>query len=226
MATRIGRPKALVSWSSGKDCAYALHVARQTRELEVIGLLTTFAEDEQRVSMHGVRRALVEKQARSLALPLYAIELPNPCPNPIYAQRMGAFVEQIRREGVERVVFGDLFLEDVRDYRERQLAGTDIEPEFPLWGRDTRTLASEMLSAGIVATLACVDTRKLPRELAGRRWDSFLLRELPEGVDPCGEHGEFHTFVSDGPGFSEAIGFAPGTVEEHDGFAYADLLPH
>ncbi|PRP92065.1 ATP-binding region [Enhygromyxa salina] len=221
------RPKALVSWSSGKDSAYALDLVRQARELEVVGLLTTVSSEFDRVAMHGVRHELLRRQAASLALPLHVVELPRPCPNEIYEQRMGAFIEQARRDGVERVVFGDLFLEDIRAYREKQLAGTGIEPVFPLWdkGRDTRALASEMLSAGVVATLTCVDPRKLPPELAGRRWDALLVGELPEGVDPCGEHGEFHTFVSDGPGFSEAIAVAPGEVVEREGFVFADLLP-
>lgn len=229
------RPKALMSWSSGKDSAYALHLVREARELEVVGLLTTVSSEFDRVAMHGVRRELLERQAASLALPLHVVELPSPCPNEVYEQRMGAFVERARREGIERVVFGDLFLEDIRAYRERQLAGTGLEPVFPLWGRDTRELAREMLAAGIVATVTCVDPRKLgargairhnPECVAGRRWDSVLLRELPAEVDPCGEHGEFHTFVSDGPGFSEAIGFVAGEVVEREGFVFADLLPH
>jgi uncharacterized protein (TIGR00290 family) len=226
MLAMSARAKALVSWSSGKDSAYALQLVREARELEVVGLLSTVSSEFDRVAMHGVRRELLERQAASLALPLHVVELPKACPNEVYDQRMAAFVEQARRDGIERVVFGDLFLADIRAYRERQLAGTGIAPAFPLWGRDTRELAREMLAAGIVATVTCLDPRKLPRELAGRRWDSFLLRELPAEVDPCGEHGEFHTFVSDGPGFSEAIGTMPGEVVEREGFVYADLLPH
>lgn len=216
-----------MSWSSGKDSAYALHLARSTREFELTGLLTTVNESADRVAMHGVRRELLRMQAESLALPLFVVELPSPCSNELYEQRMGAFVEQAKAEGVEAVIFGDLFLEDIRAYRERQLAGTGIEPVFPLWdrGKDTRALADEMLRAGVVATLSCVDLGKLPRQLVGRRWDAFLLRELPASVDPCGEHGEFHTFVSDGPGFSEAIHVQPGEVVVREGFAFADLVP-
>lgn len=216
-----------MSWSSGKDSAYALDRVRATREFDLAGLLTTINETADRVAMHGVRRELLRRQASSLALPSFVVELPNPCSNEEYERRMGDFVERAKAEGVEAVIFGDLFLEDIRAYRERQLAGTGIEPIFPLWdkGKDTRELADEMLHAGIVATLSCVDLRKLPRQLVGRRWDAFLLRELPEGVDPCGEHGEFHTFVSDGPGFSEAINVQPGEVVVRDGFAFADLVP-
>jgi uncharacterized protein (TIGR00290 family) len=218
-----GRRKALMSWSSGKDSAYALSLARRDPELEVVGLLTTLNAAGGRVAMHGVRRDLVERQAASLALPLIVVELPDPCSNESYERRMAALVEQVQGAGVEAMIFGDLFLADIRAYREQQLAGTGLAPVFPLWGKPTHELAEEALRAGVVATLTCVDTRKLPVTLLGRRWDALLLRELPEGVDPCGEHGEFHTFVSDGPGFSEAIHVAPGEIVERDGFAFIDL---
>jgi uncharacterized protein (TIGR00290 family) len=214
-----------MSWSSGKDCAFALHEARAAGDVEVVGLLTTMNEAADRVAMHGVRRELLRRQAAALGLAAFTVELPDPCTNEIYEQRMGAFVEQVRAEGVEVVIFGDLFLEEVRAYRERQLEGTGIEPAFPLWGRPTRVLAEEMLASGVVATLSCVDTRKLPAEMAGRRWDARLLRELPEGVDPCGENGEFHTFVSAGPGFTEAIDVRPGELVVRGDFAFVDLLP-
>ena len=214
-----------MSWSSGKDSAYALHVARSAGELELVGLLTTINAAADRVAMHGVRHELLRAQAEAVGLPLHVIELPSPCPNEIYEQRMAAFVEQARADGIEAVVFGDLFLADIRAYRERQLAGTGLEPVFPLWGRDTQSLAHELLCEGVVATLSCVDLAKLPRELVGRRWDEALLRELPAGVDPCGEHGEFHTFVSDGPGFAKAIEIEVGETVVRDGFAFADLLP-
>jgi len=219
------RPKALVSWSSGKDSAYALDVARAADELEIVGLLTTINVDAARVAMHGVRVELLRRQARSLALPLDIVELPWPCSNDEYEQRMGAFLDQARREGIERVVFGDLYLEDIRAYREAKLDGTGIEAAFPLWGRETRALADDMLAAGIVAHLSCVDPKAVSPALAGRRWDATLIDELPAGVDPCGENGEFHSFVSDGPGFSEPIDFAPGEVVEREGFVYADMLP-
>ena len=217
------RKRALVCWSSGKDSAFALATVRASPEYEVVGLVTTLNAEFDRVAMHGVRRELLERQARSLALPLDMIDLPNPCPNEVYEARMAAFIESARAGGVECMVFGDLFLTDIRDYRERQLAGSGIEPVFPLWGRDTRELAHEMLEAGLVATLTCVDTKALPARFAGRRFDAFLLRELPEDVDPCGERGEFHTFVSDGPGFSESIDLIPGELVEREGFVFADL---
>ena len=218
------RPKALMSWSSGKDSAYALEVVRAAGEVEIVGLLTTINASAERVAMHGVRVELLRRQARSLDLPLDIVELPWPCTNADYEQRMGVYMEQARRAGVERVVFGDLFLEDIRAYREDKLTGTGIEPMFPLWGRDTSELAGEMLDAGIVAHLACLDPKVMPREFAGRLWDAELIAALPEGVDPCGEHGEFHTFVSAGPGFAEAIAIAPGVVVERGGFVYADLV--
>lgn len=219
------RVKTLISWSSGKDSAYALQVVRATApQLEIVGLLTTINERFDRVAMHGVRRELLERQAASLRLPLHVVALPEPCSNAIYEERMAAFVESARAAGVERVVFGDLFLDDIRAYRERQLAGTGIAPVFPLWGRDTAALAREMLDAGVVATLTCVDSRKLPAAFAGRRWDAALLDELPDGVDPCGEHGEFHSFVSAGPGMSEAVEVTVGEVVEREGNVFADLL--
>ncbi|MCA9700629.1 MAG: adenine nucleotide alpha hydrolase [Myxococcales bacterium] len=214
-----------MSWSSGKDSCFALHELGRAGEHEIVGLLTTVNAEFDRVAMHGVRHQLLRLQAEALGLPLRVVELPYPCSNEEYQRRMGAFVEQVRREGVEAVMFGDLFLEDIRAYREEQLAGTGLHPIFPLWGRDTRTLAAEMLAAGIVATLSCVDTRVLPASLLGRRWDAALLAELPAGVDPCGERGEFHTFVSDGPGFSRAIAIEVGETVIREGFAYADLLP-
>lgn len=215
----------LLSWSSGKDSCYALAELREDPEVEILGLLTTVNEAADRVAMHAVRRELLERQADALDLPLRVVELPDPCSNAIYEQRMGDFVAAARAEGIECVAFGDLFLEDIRAYRERQLEGTGLAALFPLWGRDTGELAEAMLAAGLVAHLSCVDTSKLDRELAGRRWDRDLLRELPAGVDPCGEHGEFHTFVSDGPGFAAAIEVRPGEIVERGGFAYADLVP-
>lgn len=212
-----------MSWSSGKDSAYALHVARSGGGVEVVGLLTTINEAADRVSMHGVRHELLRRQAEALGLPLRTVGLPSPCSNEVYEQKMAALVEQARAEGIEAVIFGDLFLEDIRAYRERQLAGTGLAPIFPLWGRDTRALADEMLAAGVIATLSCVDPSKLPASLVGRRFDPTLLAELPPGIDPCGEHGEFHTFVSDGPGFSQAIDVRVGETVIREGFAFADL---
>ena len=219
------RSKALMSWSSGKDSAYALHLARQDPSLEVVGLLTTINAEVERVAMHGVRVELLRRQARALGLPLSIIELPDPCTNAEYEQRMGSFVQHARSEGIERVIFGDLFLEDIRAYREAQLVDTGLEPVFPLWGSEPRALAEDMLGAGIVAHLTCLDPKVLGREFAGRQWDAALLAELPAGIDPCGENGEFHTFVSDGPGFSEPVEVRPGKVVERGGFVFADLLP-
>jgi uncharacterized protein (TIGR00290 family) len=217
--------KALVAWSSGKDSAYALELARRAGEVEVVGLLTTVTEDYARVSMHGVREEVLELQARAAGLPLRRVRIPAGCVNAEYERRMAQAVARARDDGITRVIFGDIFLEDVRAYRERMLAGTGISPAFPLWGRETRSLAREMLDAGISATLVCVDPRRLPAEFAGRAFDASLLAELPSDVDPCGENGEFHTCVADGPMFSAPVGLAPGEVVLRDGFVFADLMP-
>jgi uncharacterized protein (TIGR00290 family) len=211
--------RAWVSWSSGKDSAWALHVARGS--VHVVGLLTTVTEPYDRVAMHGVRRELLEAQAERLGLPLHVVEIPSPCSNEIYEARMGAAIAHARAEGVEAVVFGDLFLADIREYRERMLAPTGIAPVFPLWGRDTRALADEMLAAGLRSRITCLDPSKLPRALAGTVWDPAAL---PPGVDPCGEHGEFHTFVSDSPDFTRPIALEVGEIVEREGFVFADLL--
>jgi uncharacterized protein (TIGR00290 family) len=220
-----GAPKAVVAWSSGKDAAFALDAVRRSGELDVVGLLTTVTSAFGRVSMHGVRREVLFAQARSLALPLHEVEIPYSCPNEVYEAAMGRSLEALRARGVERIVFGDLFLEDVRRYRESRLAGTGIAPVFPLWGRPTRALAEEMVDRGMVTHIVCLDPRVMPRRLAGRRFDRELLGELPEGVDPCGERGEFHTCVTDGPGFARPIRVRPGEVVERDGFVFADLVP-
>jgi uncharacterized protein (TIGR00290 family) len=226
--------RAVVSWSSGKDSAWALRAAAADwGRMEIVGLLTTTStapagpgqasEPVERVSMHGVRRSLLDAQARALGLPQYVVDLPWPCSNDEYEARMRAMVERLVAEEIEIVVFGDLFLEDVRAYRERMLAGTGLRPVFPLWGRETRELAQDMIAGGLVATLSCVDLAKLPREFVGRRFDAELLADLPEGVDPCGERGEFHTFVSASPGFTSAIGLSAREIVERDGFAWVDL---
>lgn len=214
-----------MSWSSGKDSAFALAQLRASAEHEVVGLLTTVNEAFDRVAMHGVRRELLERQAAALGLPLWVVELPEVCSNEVYEARMRAFVDRAVADGIEVVGFGDLFLDDIRQYREQQLAGTGLSPVFPLWGRDTRVLAREMLEAGVSAILTCVDPRVVPAGFAGRRWDAALLAELPDGVDPCGERGEFHSFVCDGPGFAAAIDVRVGEIVERGGFVFADLLP-
>ena len=213
-----------MSWSSGKDSALALHHARLSGEVEVVGLLTTVNAEFQRVAMHGVRRALLEAQAAELGLPLHVVELPWPCSNEVYEQRISAAVGAAQAAGVEAMVFGDLFLRDVRRYREQTLEGTGLRPLFPLWERPTQAVAQELLELGVRAVVSCVDTSQAPTELAGRWYDEALLAELPPGVDPCGENGEFHTVVVDGPGFSSPLPVTIGETVERDGFLFTDVL--
>ncbi|HEY1245369.1 MAG TPA: ATP-binding protein [Hyphomicrobiaceae bacterium] len=217
--------KTWLSWSSGKDSAWSLQVLRQSGEIEVAGLFTTVNAAFDRVAMHAVRRPLLEAQARAAGLALHVVDIPYPCPNADYERIMGAFVTRARAEGVEAMAFGDLFLADIRAYRERQLAGTGIAPLFPLWGRDTHALAREMIDCGLVAHVTCVDPARLDRAFAGRRFDRAFLADLPPGVDPCGENGEFHTFASAGPMFRTALAVRPGDLTERDGFVFADLAP-
>jgi uncharacterized protein (TIGR00290 family) len=193
--------------------------------VDVVGLLTTVNSTANRVSMHGVRRALLEEQAASLGLPLHVIELPDPCPNDVYEARMQAAVDAARCEGISAIVYGDMFLSDVRAYREQALAGTGIEPLFPLWGKPTREVARAMVACGLRALVTCVDPRQAPSELAGRWFDEQLLADLPAQVDPCGENGEFHTFVVHGPQFEAALDVEVGEVVERGGFVFADVLP-
>src|SRR5262245_54973929 len=218
------RPKCLVSWSSGKDSAWTLHVLRCEGEVDVVGLLTTMSEPYDRIAMHGVRRELLEAQARAAGLPLVAIDLPVPCSNEEYEIRMAAATASARTEGIERIAFGDLFLEDVRHYREKRLAGTGIEPIFPLWKRPTVELAREMLGGGVRAWVTSLDPRRVSPTFAGRAWDQSLLDDLPADVDPSGEHGEFHTFVSAGPMLAKPIPVLPGEIVERDGFVFADFV--
>lgn len=222
----MARPKAVVSWSSGKDSAYALAAARQAGELDVVGLLTTLTAPFERVSMHGVREALLDRQAAALGLPCVKVRIPSPCPNEVYEAAMGQAVAELARQGVSRCIFGDLFLEDIRAYREAKLRPAGIQAVFPLWARETRALAEAMLADGVEAILTCVDSRRLDRSFAGRRFDRRLLEQLPPGVDPCGENGEFHSFVTAAPGFSERIEVKSGEVVERDGFVFADVLPN
>lgn len=218
-------PKAWMSWSSGKDSALALHHVLRGGEIEVSGLLTTVNGEFDRVAMHGVRRALLEQQAAALGLPLHVVELPWPCNNDIYEQLMSEAVTRATASGVELVIFGDLFLEDVRAYRERMLDGTGLEPVFPLWRRPTTELARELLASGVRAVVTCVDGAQAPASLAGRWYDAAFLAELPPGVDLCGENGEFHTVVVDGPDFSAPIAVTIGATVERDGFLFTDVLP-
>ncbi|MHB1219601.1 MAG: Dph6-related ATP pyrophosphatase [Alphaproteobacteria bacterium] len=218
-------PKAFVSWSSGKDSAFALHEARRLGMVEVVGLLTTVNEVHHRVAMHGTRESLLDRQITAIGLPCLKIPLPSPCPNAVYEARMTETCARIKAQGVRHIVFGDLFLEDIRAYREARLREAGMEGVFPLWRRDTRILAREMIGNGLVAHLVCIDPRRMERRFAGRRFDTNLLVELPETVDPCGENGEFHTAVSAGPMFAAPIPVETGEVVERDGFVFADVIP-
>ena len=217
-------PKTLISWSSGKDSAFALHEVRRSGAYDVVGALTTVTETFGRVSIHGVRQEILHAQLAAAGLPPRIVPIPYPCPNEVYETRMGDAVAEAVQDGVTHMIFGDLFLEDVRAYREQKLAGTGITPVFPLWGRPTRVLAEQMIDAGLRACIATVDLKKLPAEFAGRSFDRALLADLPEGVDPCGENGEFHTCVLDGPIFSRPLAVTTGVRVERDGYAYCDLV--
>lgn len=217
--------KTLVSWSSGKDSAWMVHVLRQTPGIELRGLLTTVNAAAGRVAMHAVRERLLEQQAEALGLPLHLAHIPSPCPNEIYAEVMHGAVRAAVADGFTHVAFGDLFLADIRAYREQQLAGSGLTPLFPLFGADTASLARQMLAAGLRARLTCIDPRVLERRFVGREFDDALLAELPATVDPCGERGEFHSFAYDGPMFNRPIPVVAGEVVERDGFVFADLLP-
>jgi uncharacterized protein (TIGR00290 family) len=219
------KPKILLAWSSGKDSAWALHVLRREAKYEIAGLFTTINSHFDRVAMHGTRRALVELQAEAAGLPLAKIPLPWPCSNEEYERAMSAFCEQAVKQGVTALAFGDLFLEDIRAYRVRQLEGTGLQPVFPVWQIPTTSLAEEMIAGGLRARLVCVDPKALPANFAGREFDRELLRDLPKEVDPCGENGEFHSFVYAGPMFDREIPVKSGERVLRDGFWYADLLP-
>lgn len=213
-----------MSWSTGKDSALALHHVLRSGEVEVVGLLTTVNAEFERVAMHGVRRELLEAQAAALELPLHVVELPWPCSNELYERLMGAAVARALSAGVEVVVFGDLFLEDVRRYREQMLEGSGLRPLFPLWQRPTAELARELITAGVRAVVTCVDGAQAPRELAGRWYDADFLAELPAGVDQCGENGEFHTVVVASPDFNSPLSVAVGETVERDGFIFTDVI--
>lgn len=214
--------KTWLSWSSGKDSAWALHVLRQSPEYEVTGLFTTINGAFNRVAMHGVRVELLRLQAQAVGLPLYPIEIPYPCSDEQYDYAMTDFVMLARSNGVRCMAFGDLFLQDVRRYREERMQGTGIDTVFPLWGKPTRFLLDEMLAGGLRSCLTCVDPRVLPAEFAGRELTPELIRSMPPTIDPCGENGEFHTFVFDGPMFSQPLDVELGDVVERDGFVFAD----
>jgi|SRR6266540_22058 len=218
------RPKAILSWSSGKDSAWALHVLQQRAEVEVVGLLTTINEAFDRVAMHAVRTELLEAQAVALGIPLSRIPIPWPCSNEKYEEAMSGAVERARDAGVSIIAFGDLFLEDIRRYRIEKLAGSGLTPVFPIWGLPTDILARDMVGGGLRARLTCIDPQKLAPSFAGREFDGALLRDLPASVDPCGERGEFHTFAYDGPMFDRPVPLQAGEIVEREGFVFADFL--
>jgi uncharacterized protein (TIGR00290 family) len=215
--------RVLLSWSSGKDSAWALHLLRRDPGIELCGLLTTLNEEFQRVAMHGTRRSVLEAQSRAAGLPLWIVPLPWPCSNEVYEQRMAEVCKRALDERMDAIAFGDLFLPDVRAYRETQLKPTGLEPLFPLWQIPTRELAREMIAGGLRARLSCVDSKQLPGSFAGREFDENLLRDLPPGTDPCGERGEFHTCVYAGPMFAAPLTLEAGEVVNRDGFVFADF---
>jgi uncharacterized protein (TIGR00290 family) len=217
--------RVMLSWSSGKDSAWALHKLRRDPDVECVGLFTTVNSEFDRIAMHAVRRTLLEAQAASIGLPLDIIPIPYPCPNETYEAAMAAFVEEAKHRGITHFAFGDLFLEDIRRYREEKLAGTGIDPLFPLWGLPTRTLAEEMVAGGLRAFITCIDPKQAPREWAGRLFDAAFVRAMPGGIDPCGERGEFHTFVYDGPMLRQCVEVVAAAIVERDGFVFADLIP-
>jgi uncharacterized protein (TIGR00290 family) len=220
----MSRPKALISWSSGKDSAFALHEVLRGGEFEVVGALTTVTETFGRVSIHGVREEILRAQCEAAGLPQRIVPIPYPCPNQIYEARIGETVATAVADGITHMIFGDLFLEDIRAYREQKFAGTGITPVFPLWQRPTLALAHAMIAGGLEAFIATVDLKKLPAEFAGRKFDHQLLADLPDGIDPCGENGEFHTCVVAGPILKRRLAVTTGERVERDGYAYCDLV--
>jgi uncharacterized protein (TIGR00290 family) len=218
-------PKAFVSWSSGKDSAFAVCEVRRLGLAEIVGVVTTVNERFDRVAMHGVRSELLDRQIAALNVPAIKVLIPSPCTNEVYEARMAEACATIKASGVHHLIFGDLFLEDIRAYRERTLAALGMTPIFPLWGRNTRRLAAEMIECGLVAHLVCLDPKQMSASFAGRRFDATLLGEIPPHIDPCGENGEFHTVVTEGPMFSAPIGVSIGETVERDGFIFTDVIP-
>ena len=219
------KTKTLLSWSSGKDSAWTLHRIRNQWNIDVAGIFSTVNESASRVAMHGVRVDLLRQQAQHIELPLHIVDIPYPCSNAEYEERMERFIATALEDDVTHFAFGDLFLQDIRDYRVSQLASTGISPMFPLWEKPTDRLALEMINSGLKAVVTCIDPKQLPREFAGRFFDEQFLADLPRSVDPCGENGEFHSFVFDGPMFSSAIEIDVGEISERDGFVFADVMP-
>lgn len=217
--------KTLVSWSSGKDSAWTLHVLRQDPKIDVIGLLCTVNKMFDRVAVHGVRIELLKQQAKSVNLPLYIIQIPYPCNNVEYVKTMTSFIAEAKQEGIECLAFGDLFLRNVRKYRENLLKGTGITPIFPIWGISTKMLSRRIISEGLKAVITCIDPKRIPTEFVGREYNEFFLNDIPENIDPCGENGEFHSFAFDGPMFRNPIEIILGETVYRDGSCFIDLLP-
>ena len=226
MAERLRKnPKAIVSWSSGKDSAMALHRILNSNEFEILAILTTVSDTFQRVSMHGVREELLDQQANSLGIAVEKVRIPYPCPNEVYEQKMSELLRNYKSKGVSHVVFGDLFLEDIRRYREEKLGQIGVTAVFPLWKENTDELAKTIIRVGFKAIVTCVDPKKLHPKFVGRYFDEMFLSEIPGNVDPCGENGEFHTFVFDGPIFRNRIEITVGDRVVRDGFQFVDLVP-
>lgn len=219
------RRKTLLSWSSGKDSAWALHILRQDPCIEVVGLFCTINQASERVIMHGISVTLLQQQAKNIGLPLYLIKIPHPCNNHVYASAMTTFLDSIKKQNIEYVAFGDLFLEEIRKYREDHLKETGVTPIFPLWGIPTRILSREMITSGLQAITICIDPKRISDKFAGRMYNESFLKAIPNDVDPCGEYGEFHTFVFDGPMFEKTVEFIPGETVHRDGFVFTDLIP-
>lgn len=219
------KKKTLLSWSSGKDSSWTLHVLQQRDDLEVVSLFCTINRKFERAAMHAVRVELIKRQAASAGLPVQFIELPHPCTDAEYRIIMGEFIDQVSRQGIEYIAFGDLYLEDIRSYRENNLADTGITPIFPIWGMETTALSRKMVNSGLRAVITCVDPNKLDPEFIGREYDQAFLEQLPDTVDPCGENGEFHSFAFAGPMFKEPVDIRPGETVARDGFVFADVLP-
>jgi uncharacterized protein (TIGR00290 family) len=220
----MSKKKTLLSWSSGKDSAWTLYQLQQDKDIELVGLVTTVNETHQRVAMHAVRVALLKEQATAANLSLHIINIPHPCSNEVYNQAMNGFFDSIEGQGITHMAFGDLYLEDVRQYRIENLKATGLEPLFPLWLKPTDQLAQEMLAGGLKTRITCVDPKQLSPSFAGREFNQNFLDDLPESVDPCGENGEFHSFAYAGPMFKQAINTQLGEVVERDGFVFADLI--
>jgi uncharacterized protein (TIGR00290 family) len=219
------KKRTLLSWSSGKDIAWSLYVLRQQSDIDVVGLFSTVNQEAERVAMHAVRSELVQQQADSVGLPIQFIPIPYPCSNAEYDNIMAAFIAQVKEQGIDCIAFGDLYLEDIRKYREKNLEGTGITPIFPLWGKDTEMLSKEMVKHGLRAIVTCIDPRIMPSALAGKEYNTSFLELIPDNVDPCGENGEFHSFAFDGPMFKSAVNIVVGETVSRDGLLFTDLLP-